>query len=125
MPRGQFRRHRAASIVRSVATETTRITDRRLILAILAALHFVAAPCVMAMTPVAGEEPCEHCDAGREIAPCAATATDPGNDDGASAPGRFRFPDPPGTGTLLPALVVPPAAGLSSGGPAESASRET
>ena len=45
----------------------TRITDRRVFLAILAALHFVAAPCVMAMTAAAGDEPCEHCGAGRDI----------------------------------------------------------
>lgn len=103
----------------------TRVTDRPVLFAILAGLHFIAAPCVMAMTPAAGNEPCEHCDAGRETATCAAAPTDPGNDDGASAPGRIRLPDPPGAGTLLPAPVMPSAAGLSCGGPAESTGRQT
>jgi hypothetical protein len=103
----------------------TRITDRRVFLAILAALHFVAAPCVMATTAATGEEPCEHCGAGRDLAPCASTATDPGNDDGAPAPGRYRLPDPPGVIALLPVPVVSAAPGLSAGSPAECIGRAT
>ncbi|MBL8199603.1 MAG: hypothetical protein JNK40_01405 [Chromatiales bacterium] len=102
----------------------TRITDRRLFLAILAALHFVAAPCVMAMTTAAGSEPCEHCDTSRDIVPCATTATDPGNDDGAPAPGRYRPPEPPGVIVLLPAMPVV-LVGRSPAGPAERIGRET
>ena len=94
-------------------------------LAILAALHFVAAPCVMAMTAAGGEEPCEHCHAGLDLAPCASTATDPGNDDVAPAPGRNRLPDPPGVMALLPVPVMPVVAGLSPAGPAERIGRET
>ena len=98
---------------------------RRLSLAILAALHFVAAPCMMAMAAAAGGEPCEHCDAGRDIAPCATTATDPGNDDGTPGPGRYRLPDPPGVIALLPAPDMPEAPGLSPAGSADLIGRET
>lgn len=103
----------------------TRITDRRVFLAILAALHFVAAPCVMAMTAAAGDEACEHCGAGRDVAPCASTATAPGNDEGAPGPGRYRLPEPPSSMTLLPAPVMPVADGRSPAGPAERIVRET
>jgi hypothetical protein len=103
----------------------TRITDRRVFLAILVALHFVAAPCVMAMTAAAGDEACEHCGAGRDVAACASTATDPGNDEGAPGPGPYRLPDPPGSLVLLPAPVMSVADGLSPAGPAERIGRET
>lgn len=102
----------------------TRITDRRVFFAILAALHFVAAPCVVAMAATAGDQPCEHCGAGSGMAACSTTAADPGNDDGAPAPGRPRLPEPPGVLALLPAPVVA-AAGLSRAGPAERIGRET
>lgn len=101
----------------------TRITDRRLFAAILAALHLVAAPCVMAMAAASGEEPCEHCEPGQDMAPCASTATDVGQDDGAPVPGRCRLPDPPGAFALLPA---PPAlAGRLPAAPVERIGRET
>lgn len=94
-------------------------------LAILAALHFVAAPCVMAMTAADGDEACEHCGAGRDVAACASTATDPATDEGAPGPGPYRLPDPPGSLVLLPAPVMAGADGLSPGGPAERIGRET
>lgn len=100
-------------------------TGRRLFLASLAALHFVAAPCVMAMTAPAGDEPCEHCHAGLDLAPCASTATDPGSDDGAPAPGRNRLPEPPGALALLTVPVIAVAAGPLPVSPAERIGRVT
>lgn len=125
MPLRQFRRRRAGSIVRSVPTEMTRITDRRLFLAILAALHFVAAPCVMAMTSADGNEPCEHCGAGSGIEACTTTAADPGAGDQGPAPGRLRAPEPPGLFALLPAPHMAAATALSRAGPAARTGRET
>lgn len=93
--------------------------------AILAALHFVAAPCVMAMSAVGSEEPCEHCDAGRDIAPCASSATDPGNADAAPAPGPTRLPDPPAVTALLPVPVMGVVAGRLPASLAERVGRET
>ncbi|MEQ1802344.1 MAG: hypothetical protein ABL989_10505 [Gammaproteobacteria bacterium] len=78
---------------------------RRLFLASLAALHFLAAPCVMAMTAPADEEPCEHCGGVPEFAACSTTAAEPANDDVAPTPGRYREPDPP-------RLVVLPVSAL-------------
>ncbi len=96
-----------------------------MLLALLAALHFVAAPCAMAMTADAGEEPCEHCGAGPDIGPCASTGTDPGSDDNAPAPGRYRLPDPPGLTALLPVPVMLVAAGLPPASPVDRIGRET
>lgn len=103
----------------------TRITDRRLFVAILAALHFVAAPCVMAMAATTAEEPCEHCGAGSGMAACTATPADAGAGDEASPPGRLRLPGPPGVIVLLPAPVVPVATGLPRVAPEARIGRET
>lgn len=73
-------------------------------LAILAALHFVAAPAVMAMTAPAGEKPCEHCGAGAGFAACGMTAPEPDGGDGAPMPGRYPEPD-----TARPVAMLAPA----------------
>jgi hypothetical protein len=96
-----------------------------MLLAILAALHFLAAPCAMAMAAVVDGEPCEHCDAGPDVVPCASTATDPGIDESAPAPGPFRLPEPPAASALLPVPRMAVAAGLPSGGTADRIGRET
>ncbi len=106
-----------------MATEMTRITDQRLFLAILAALHFLAAPCAMAMAAMAGDEPCEHCEPASAMAACATTAVDPGSDDEAPAPGRLRLPEPPGVFALVP--VTPAAVGRPCAHPSQRIGRET
>lgn len=100
-------------------------TARRWFIAILAALHFVAAPCVMAMTAAAGEEACEHCDAGRDTVACASTAIDAGTEDAAPAPGSVRLPDAPGAMALLPAPAIVMATALLPAGHREQIGRET
>lgn len=79
----------------------------------------------MAMTAGAGGEPCEHCGAGPDTVPCASTATDPGTDEAAPAPGTFRLPEPTGPAALLPVPRMAVAAGLSMGGPADRIGRAT
>ena len=84
----------------------TRFPLSRLVLAVLGVLHFIAAPCVMAMTVADAEAPCEHCPPGSEAMPCLTTAADPAGSDMAPGTGRFRPAVPPVTVTVL----APPVA---------------
>jgi len=102
----------------------TRITDRRFFLAVLAALHFLAAPCVMAMTAVAAVGSCGHCAAGQDSEPCLSTTALPGNDSGGPAPLGSRLTEPPAA-VLLPVPAAPTAAGLSCASPADRVGRAT
>ncbi len=87
----------------------TRFPLSRLALAVLGALHFIAAPCVMAMTFADAESPCEHCPPGSDAGPCLATAADPGASGTAPGTDRFRPAVPPATVMVLPPPAVPVA----------------
>lgn len=96
-----------------------RFPHPRLALAVLGALHFVAAPCVMAMT-VADDAPapCEHCPPGSDAMPCLTTATDFAAADAAPAPGRLRPAMAPVTVVMLPPPVAAVAISLKRASPA-------
>jgi hypothetical protein len=78
----------------------------RLAVAVLGALHFIAAPCVMAMTVADPEAHCEHCPPGGSDLPCLTTAPEPAATDMGPGPGRFSPAAP-----AAPVMVLPwPAA---------------
>lgn len=85
----------------------TRFPLPRLVPAVLGALHFIAAPCAMAMTVAAMEEPCEHCPA--DTAPCVTTAGETGTPEVAPAPARPPVP----TGPATAPVALPPVADLA------------
>lgn len=88
---------------------TTPVPSRRLLVAILAWLNLLVAPCVMALAPLADHPACGHCATGDGPA---CLATSPGNlpEDGAPATGRARPPVVPSLLAVLPAEV--PVGGL-------------
>ncbi|MDP2325786.1 MAG: hypothetical protein Q8N51_17400 [Gammaproteobacteria bacterium] len=96
-----------------------RFPHSRLALAVLGALHFLAAPCVMAMAIADAPEPCEHCPPGSDAMSCLTTATDPAIADAAPAPGRFRPAVPPVVGALLPSPIAAVARSLTRASPAQ------
>jgi len=80
-----------------------RFPHYRLAIAVLGVLHFVAAPCVMAMAAANAQEPCEHCPPGGDDMPCLTTvATDAG--EIAPGPGRALPAAPP---AAVPMLLLP------------------
>ena len=103
----------------------THVPSRHLFLVAFAALHFLAAPCLMAMSTSAAGESCEHCDAG-DLGPCATATADPASDEGAPGPDGVRPPArSPAVALLLP--LVSPMAGsvhglvpLAAAGPASA-----
>lgn len=95
-----------------------RFPHSRLVLAVLGALQFVAAPCVMAMTVADAPAPCEHCPPGSAAMACLTTATDPAAADAGPAPGRSRPAASAVTVVLLPPPVATVATGLHRASPA-------
>jgi hypothetical protein len=76
----------------------THVPPRRLLLACLALLHFLAAPCVMALAAEA-EAPCDHCAAGDSMA-CTSGPAGAVQVDAAVAPGKSRPPAFPAGGPV-------------------------
>jgi len=95
-----------------------RFPHSRLALAIIGALHFVAVPCVMAMTVADLPAPCEHCPPDGDAMPCLSTAADSATADAGPVPGRSRTPVSPVTVLVLPPPVAALAAGLQPSSPA-------
>jgi len=80
-----------------------RFPHYRLAIAVLGVLHFIAAPCVMAMSAVDVQEPCEHCPPGGDAMPCLTTVA-PDADEVGAVPGR---PVPAAPPVSTPMLVLP------------------
>ncbi|MDH5276013.1 MAG: hypothetical protein OEW88_06280 [Gammaproteobacteria bacterium] len=81
----------------------------RLAVAVLGILHFIAAPCVMAMTVADPEAHCEHCPPGGDAMPCLTTAAGLAVTDVGPGPGRFS-PAAPAAPVMVLQLPVAAAA---------------
>ena len=90
----------------------------RLALAALGVLHFIAAPCAMAMSVVDAQAPCEHCPPDSDTMPCLTTVADPGAIDVGPGPGPLRPAASPAAVTVLPLPVAAVATLPARAGPA-------